>query len=648
MGAKPTAAQQKVIDELQRCCCVVSIPGSGKTSVITKKVANLLRSKSSARVTAVTFSNAAALELKTRCAKELGSDVHLAERLTTGTFHSLVLRAIKAKGHEAGKRKLANKGETVSIFDRAYQMATGREVPEQYEVEWLEEGRLSLDGHADGEAQRCIDKYHELMKRTGLVDFGELILIGLAMADDGDLYLGRPGDTCLVDEAQDVDEAQLGIVMGHQRCGVIVDMVGDDDQSIFAFRRSLGLTGMNRFKEASDARLIHLDTNFRCRSEILEIAGTVVETNSDRIKKTLTAARADGGSVRLIEGSDSYAEEAWIVERIQEERARAGEGTVCVIARVNRLLRRYEEVLLANEIPCSWKGAGSLMDETLACAMLAVLGDIETMNLTMGIGLLLGWMEITGSEVDSTLQYLEGRVRPGLQEIVATEGRAEGLELSEWSRMRVICASETLLWWGEEAQKARTDAERSGVANAVAEWCSGYASGSYWETPNKRRGYEVASAEGTARSTANLVCSGKGRLSGRVERLRRMGKAKAGSGEWCVSLMTMHGAKGLEFDSVFVIGCAQDIIPGKEPEPPELEEERRLLYVALTRAKDRLAVTAARKYYSNDQSWRAKQTQFTSLIDARRFDLEMVSDGELSYAELDQRKNARKRADVCG
>ena len=629
---------------MYRCCCVVSIPGSGKTSVITKKVANLLRCKARARVTAVTFSNAAAVELKTRCARELGSDAALATRLTTGTFHSLVLRAVKDKGHEAGRRKLANKGEAQAIYERAFQLTTSRLIPEQDELDWLEDGRLSLDGHDDYEARACIDRYHKLMKRSGLVDFGELILIGMDMAERGDLYLGREGDTCLVDEAQDVDEAQLAIVMGHLRRGVIVDMVGDDDQSIFAFRRSLGLEGMNRFRQEADARLIHLDTNFRCKSEILALAGTVVETNSDRIKKTLNAARMDGGVVRLIEASDSYAEEKWVVDRVREERARSAEGKVCVIARVNRLLRRYEEVLLREEIPCSWKGSGSLMDETLACAILAVVGDIETMRSTLGIGLLLGWMEISASDVDSTICYLEGKVTKGLRTLVGAEGKGDGLTLSDASRSRVVCAAEVVLWWEDEAHQARSDKDRSQIVRGIADWCCSFASGTFWGQPNKRRGYEASTADSTAWSTANLLCAGKGKLSTRVERLRRLRKAKAAEGEWCVQLMTMHGAKGLEFDGVFVVGCSQDIIPGKDVTPAELAEERRLLYVALTRAKDRLSVTGARRYYSNEQTWKTRETLFTGLIAAKQLGLEMVSDGELSEYELKKRKKEAREA----
>ena len=591
-----TEAQAEVIDTLDECCCVVSIPGSGKTTVITHKIANILRSRPSRRVTAVSFTAEAARELKTRTLELVPEEDR--PRLTTGTFHSLVLRALRRTGHEASKRKIAPEGTCRQYFERAVLLATGEDTMDLEQPTWAETCRMksagSYSGGEKGEVQkRAVDRYHSMMKAANLVDFGELMQIALGLCEQDTLLLGQPGDQLLVDEAQDIDELQLSMILEHQGRGVIVDLVGDDDQSIYAFRMGLGIEGMERFKDFADAKELHLDTNFRCRPAILAWAGQVVEQNLDgRIAKELKAARAEGGTVSFRSAERADVEEAWVFKQLQTLfRKRA--GTVAIIARQNHFLQRYELVLKGgtkqDSIPTKRLSGSSVWDEGPVCMFVALLVAIQNWRSPAGFEQFLYWMEVRAS----VIQELSQEFGPKLLRALDVDLEKSRCEAWGSSTEKVLLGARKAVEWRGRLGNSPDDEATSALIREVCAWCVSYAEG---KGKNKKREMERLKTISLLPMVANTLCKFKGSVATRMAAISKLDSG-GDTGEWAVRLVSMHGCKGLEFDSVFVVGCEQGTIPGQSSEVESLvAEERRLLYVAMTRAKDHLTVTHALQY----------------------------------------------------
>ncbi len=469
-----TPAQQEVVNALDNCCCVVSIPGSGKTTVITEKIAKILRSRPSRRVTAVSFTAEAAKELKERTLKMVPEGDR--DRLTTGTFHSLVIRALRGLGHEASKRKIAAEGTCRQYFERAVSLATGEAAVTQEQQRWAETCRMTSQGsYAAGEKgaeQRAsIQQYHALMKQANYVDFGELMQIALGMCEADVLLLAQPGDQLLVDEAQDIDRLQLNMILEHQARGVIVDMVGDDDQSIYAFRMGLGIKGMNEFTSFAGAKQLFLDTNFRCRPSILHWAGQVVEQNGNgRIKKHLKAGRPEGGTISYVTADTGEDEEHFVVSELKvlyEQRT----CTSAVIARQNHYLQRFEAALKAAQVPTKRLSGSSIWQEGPVCMFVALLIAIQRWKSPAGFEEFLYWMEVRAD----VIHELSGTFGPRLLEVL--DGAVMSADCGEWggSAAKIRVAAAKALEWRAIVQGPSSDASTNKLIADVAAWCVGYA-----------------------------------------------------------------------------------------------------------------------------------------------------------------------------
>jgi len=605
-----TEAQSAVVNALDECCCVVSIPGSGKTTVITHKIANILKSRTTRRVTAVSFTAEAARELKQRTLKLVPPRDQ--ERLTTGTFHSLVIRALRKHGHEAVKRKIAPEGTCRQYFERAVLLATGEDHVSLSERAWAEKCRMTSAGSyspdEDGEVQRAaVEGYHAMMQAANLVDFGELMQIALRLCEQDTLLLGQPGDQLLVDEAQDIDELQLNMILEHQGRGVIVDLVGDDDQSIYAFRMGLGIKGMNRFKEFAEARELHLDTNFRCRPAILEWAGQVVEQNATgRIDKELKAARAAGGTIAFRSAENGAKEEAWVFKQVKQLfQTRA--GTVAIIARQNHYLQRYELVLKGDpekalkgdteseSVPTKRLSGSSIWDEGPVCMFVALLVAIQRWKSPAGFEQFLYWMEVRANVIHDLSKQFGARLLKTL-DVELPEA-----DCGEWepSTEKVLLGARQTVEWKRSLGSKATDEATNALIREVCAWCVAYAAEigpDGQKGKNKLREMERLQTMSLLPMVADTLCKFKGSVATRMNTISKMDSDSA-EDAWAVRLVSMHGCKGLEFDSVFVVGCEQGTIPGQSAEDEDLvAEERRLLYVAMTRAKDHLTVTHALQY----------------------------------------------------
>lgn len=596
-----TSKQQAVIDTLDHCCCAISIPGSGKTTVITHKIAKLLQERPGRRITAVSFTAEAARELQLRTSKLVGRG-ELA-RLQAGTFHSLVIRALKGLRHEASRRRVASDGFARNMFRRALSLALGSDMVTEEQMGWMDWCRMTSRGtYGDDDFQetraQAISLYHQMMREAKLIDFGEIMQIALSLAEEGTMMFGSEGDHLLVDESQDIDDLQLRLILEHFESGMYVDMVGDDDQSIYAFRAGLGLTGMLRFMRHTSATEITLDTNFRCRQEILNWADKIISQNGkNRITKNLIAGRGEGGKLGFYVAETDIDEEEWVAARvgaIQSTKA----GTCAIIARTNFLLQQYQAILTQRKIPHKRIGGKSIWEESPVCMFVALLELLQKWKSPAAFEQFMFWMEIRADVIEAIKREFKGRLLQAIDEEQTSEVAENLLDAGQ----RFKLASQKVKEWRGLLDQGKSDSIVTSVVEAVGSWCFQYAreTESDGSPKNKQRKSERLESMSLIPIVSGIICRFRGSIAERLHAVSKLDE-KDGADETAVRLVTMHGSKGLEFDHVYIVGCDQGTIPGKNAPANTLEEERRLLYVAMTRAKDYLTITHAMAYRSRYQ-----------------------------------------------
>lgn len=600
-----TPAQQAFVSETDRNCCALSIPGSGKTFVITRKLAPLLQA--GRRVTVVTFTREAGHELKSRV-RSLGLTASELAGLEAGTFHSIVLQRLRALQPEEMRRRIAKDGECRTMMARAIESTMGGGISQRV-IDMMEAWRCLPDPlsgdfrgledwHVGPEDAREVvaetaNTYMRLMHRAGLIDFTEIMWRGLELvrgwrgarlyADESQAPARQDstsifsGSHVLVDEMQDVDAVQLEYMLQHfHQLASVVDGVGDDDQSIYAFRKGMGIEGMRRFIEETGAQLINMDTNFRCRSEILDWAGSVIEQNVNRQDKQLNAFRGRGGDVRLlaIKGGQGAPEPDRVAHMVSEDLRRKELRTVAILARGNKKLQEIEQSLQRLDIAYTLIGTKSMWEEAPLCLWVSALGEWGTSGLGEGLRSLLYWCGCNESDLGKVSQAMRGMRLWDLQ--------AADLDLSPKGEEIVGCLSDH--WERMRRADWTSSKEVAEVLDNCAQAIGGMTHGS--SVAGRREAGLILAKMSSAAEILARVNGTPRQKAAWVRGLERRAREEGAR----VKLVSMHSSKGLEFDSVYIVNATEKSLPGLA-QGKEVEEERRVLYVGMTRAKEKLTVT---------------------------------------------------------
>jgi len=562
----------------------IACPGAGKTKTMATKAALLLDQGDT--VCAVTFTRDAALELRERIMKS--ADPSGKARLLVGTFHSVCLLMATPHKHkgEFGREILASmkspfaspptlvkEGIRVSYIHRAIR-ESGLKMQVREATPIIEQvkeagGKLAT---IDPEVQQMVDLYVQLMNDAGVIDFQDIILRTNAAMRDGSMS-PLPVHHLLIDEYQDTDKAQYEWAAHHGKAGVALTVVGDDDQSIYAFRRALGYAGMEQFATQFGALQVLLGTNYRCRAEILAAAEQLVSRNTQRIEKRLFAAKGPGGTIIWESFKDNTTEYAAAAEEAMI--ARDEGASFAVIARTNDELTLLQAALTTRGVPYRKTDGRSIFDcpEVQASAALLRLLVKPTSN---DLDVVLAW---AGMDVDDTrkIRKLFGvNIMIGSRDDFLNAGISEkGIEI--WRTFAKRYAG-----WAA----AKEQGFHATLCFGVHEWLS--------ETLQKPCNHVILDA---AREIYKPVdCTVEQQLAtvrAREEKQKAADKkADKSEGEGPVALLTTaHGSKGLEFDRVWIVGLDTGAFPS---EKSSLEEERRLMFVAMTRARAILYVSGTK------------------------------------------------------
>ncbi|HYO58269.1 ATP-dependent helicase [Archangium sp.] len=632
---------------------VLSGAGSGKTRVITRRVAHLVQVRGVYpwRILAVTFTNKAAREMRERLVQLLGAQAH---ELVVSTFHSsssMILRRILRDESVASAVGLTpsfviyDDGDQLQLIKRAMRevrvdpVMQPREILHRIDQE-KNAARLPDDMVVDTEdlrgmvVQKTYRAYQRLLRAANAVDFGDLLLLLVALfrkhPDVVEQYRRR-FQHILVDEFQDTNPVQyelLHLLAPPERRPNLV-VVGDDDQSIYRWRGAsvdniLGFPG-----HFAGARVVKLEQNYRSDQNILDAAHAVIARNTRRMPKKLWSDRPKGEHLTLLMNRDERAEAQEVARRIHELQR---EGFIkysgmAVFYRTNAQSRVLEEALRLARVPYTLVSGRSFYDRAEvrdAAAYLRLMvnprSDADLLRIintpARGIG-------------DTTVERLvdwANQAGVSLYEATAAPERIAGLNSAAVKRLAGFHAVVSSLHaFAQEAQDAASAVDQMlKESHLVDSLVTEGSDESLTRAENLREFLGAAQEFDLNRAAAAVAAASAGdeedaappppeeegldsspltadvpALNAFLEQISLVGEADADVGEGRVALMTLHAAKGLEFDAVFITGMEDGVFPhsrslaAEDPDGEEMAEERRLCYVGFTRARRRLFVSLA-------------------------------------------------------
>ena len=602
---------------------VVAGAGSGKTRTVVYRIDHLIAERGAhpAEILAVTFTNKAAGELKERLSALVGRP---AGDIWTATFHSAALRVLRVYGERVGlmpgfpvydeadqqeiiKQILSEEGLSArpgavrSWIDRVKSRAAGRSYEPIFAElpDWV--AGIGIEAF-----RRVFEAYERRLGEIGAVDFSDILLKAIELFEEHPAVLERVRARARyihVDEYQDTNPAQHRLIKLLFTEGTELVAVGDPDQSIYGFR-SAEVENILRFpKDFPGTKVYHLLTNYRSSEAILKVANAVIAQNRARFEKKLVPVKKGGESVRYHVAYDHRDEAAFIAETAKRLLGRYSAGEIAVLYRTNAQSRVLEEAFRREGVPHRVVGATAFfarreIKDLLAYARIALdPGDevslLRVINTpTRGIG---------ARTVEKAVRFARER---GISLFAALKRAEEFLDRRQ---------TEAVLNFVELQRRLAELAEHLPVAEFFAEVLSatGYRDHLLAEAGGEDR---LENVEELLRAAREWEGEGLAAFLDEVT----LATAAEGPGEEegeAVSLMTLHNAKGLEFKVVFLAGVEEGLLPHRSSvSPKELEEERRLFYVGITRAMDLLYLTRASEREVYGRRERVEESRFLKEI----------------------------------
>lgn len=628
-------------------CLVIAGAGSGKTKVLTHKIAYDIESGIKPwNILAITFTNKAANEMKERIEKLIGD---AAKDLWMGTFHSICVRILRRYIDRIGYKT------DFVIFDTSDQKTLIKECLKTLKVDdkiFTDRGVLSEISNGKNEMlepkaygvkyagdfrKKTIAEIYELYQRrlreNNAIDFDDIINFTIKiLSENPDVldYYTEKFKYILVDEYQDTNKAQFTLVSLLASKYGNVTAVGDNDQGIYSFRGADISNILNFERDFPGTRIIKLEQNYRCTGNILKAANAVIKHNENKYDKKLWTENEEGHLPCIYCGEDEYDEGRYIVEQINhlktEEYYKNSDFTI--LYRMNAQSRAIEDILMREGIPYKVIGGLKFYERKEIKDIIAYLRLIHNSadNLSLkriinepkrGIGKtsIEQIQEISDKTGNSMYEIIRNAQEYGLtrvfsnsrdfiEQIEYLKSKKDELKISDLIKETLNKTGYTKALENENSVEAETRIENLEEFLTVA------------------IEFEEESADNTlAEFLENIT------LSSDIDGMEDQDDS--------VTLMTLHSAKGLEFPVVFLVGMEEGIFPGYKSigEPQALEEERRLFYVGITRAKQYLYLTCAKH-----------RTIFgsTSYNQVSRFVKEIPEELLEGYAEVVERKSADK------
>ena len=651
--------QREAVTATEGPLLILAGAGSGKTRVIVHRIAYLISERAVApyNILAVTFTNKAAGEMRERVERLLAGE-RLQSAPLISTFHSLCVRILRAnierlqEGYTRSftiydqddstrvvKAALKDLGyDSDRLGPRSVQSAISHAKNsgldhESYaaRVEHTDEKRAAI--------ARVFKLYEERLVANNALDFDDLLIKTVRLLRKDQEVRHRYNDKfryILVDEYQDTNSLQFALIRFLTEKQQNICVVGDESQSIYRWRGA-DISNILGFEEQyPDAKVIKLEQNYRSTQTILDVADAVIKRNTERRDKTLWTANPAGAHVRYYQALDADSEARFVAAKIDEHRRQDPQARAAVLYRTNAQSRVFEEAMRRAMIPYNIVGGFSFYERA------EVRDVISYLKLAMNPHDSIAMMRVINTPPRGL----------GKQTLDELDRRAKDFGVSHWEAISIVTDpqqqatgfSPRALNSLRNFQKIVTDlvtvAQKSPASEVVkaAILDSGYAD--HLKTENSEE------AEGRLENLQELVNAAVdydkeegGGLRDFIDSAALTSDADQYQRDAPVTLMTMHSAKGLEFPVVFIVGLEDGLFPHSRSaaDPAELEEERRLCYVAVTRAEQFLYVTHAMKRRVYGEELVSEPSQFLNEMPLEL--LEDVSRGPswLSFARSSTR-----------
>ena len=623
-------AQREAVEHDTGPLLVLAGAGSGKTRVVTARIARLLEQGVLSRsILAVTFTNKAALEMKERVISMVGQK--LARDLVVSTFHSFGLRVCSAEARALGLRN----GQ-FTIFDEGDAADTVREIlrgvrgERRYDVSailarisqaksnlWSEKELPDRESDDYDEITRLVwSKYRAALRGFSAFDFDDLVSEPVRLWQRRPEILERWQERfryVLVDEYQDTNHAQLELVRLLSDRHKNIAVVGDDDQSIYAWRGADVSNILEFEKQFPGAKVVKLEQNYRSTPAVLSVANSVLaRTEAKRHKKTLLATRDGGAVVSLVAAEDADLEAAFVgdeVKRLYDRGQKLGE--VAVLYRSNRQSEPIESALKERGIAVQVLGGTQFYDRKEVKDLLAYLRVALNARDEIALRRVLNYpaRQIGEAALDK-IENAANTAHKSLYDVVR-DGATLGLAPAAADGCRAFVATIERAR-ASLARGAPTAEVARGVADDVRLRDDIFEGSSSNPAAARRWGNVEALLRLFERHDARAGASRGAELGDLIRLLMLSSDEDDATSERAVTMTTMHGAKGLEYEVVFIVGLEEGLVPHARTldarasdvggsRANDLEEERRLLYVSITRAKDKLYLCRAKR-----RAWRGK------------------------------------------
>ena len=602
--------QYEAVVNTEGPCLVIAGAGSGKTKVLTHKIAYLIGDKDVKpwNILAITFTNKAANEMKERVEKLVGD---VSKDMWIGTFHSICVKILRRQIERIGF------DSSFVIFDASDQKTMVKKIIKEQDLddkmfsersvlteisnaknEMLTPAAYSLKYAGDFRKEKIgeiFTIYQKRLKENNAIDFDDIINFTIEiLLDNPDLleYYSDKFKYVLVDEYQDTNKAQFTLVTLLASKYGNITVVGDNDQGIYSFRGADISNILNFEKDFPGTTIIKLEQNYRCTQNILNAANEVIKNNETKYEKKLWTANGEGSLPKVYRADDEYDEANYVVSQIntlkREEYYKYSD--FAILYRMNSQSRSLEDILRRENIPYKIVGGLKFYERKEIKDIIAYLrlinntsdnlsltriinepkrgvgktslDNIEAISMADGVSM----YNIIKAADQYGLNRIYGNTREFISVIEELRDKKDSLTVSELIKQTLQKTGYTQALELENTTEAETRIENLDEFLTVA----------------------MEFEEEMAESTLSDFLEGIS-LSSDLDGMEESDEN--------VTLMTLHSAKGLEFPVVFLVGMEEGIFPGYKTigEPQELEEERRLCYVGITRAKENLVMTCAKK-----------------------------------------------------
>ena len=632
--------------------------GSGKTRVLATRIAYLIgeRGVKPDQILAVTFTNKAAGEMRDRVASLVGDK---ARRVWLGTFHSIGLRILRSEGWRIGL------GQSLTVYSDDDQLKLVKEAMKELDMgdkavapksilHRINQAKNELLGpdeflEARGDflserVAKVYSLYQKRLRQNQALDFGDLISEPVRLFNTHkevlDAYQRRFMHV-MVDEYQDTNASQYALMNIFASESRNICAVGDPDQSIYAWRGADIRNILDFQVDWPDATLLRLEQNYRSTKTVLAAANSVIKNNSDRLDKTLWTENPDGEPVKYDEAGDEHGEARSVTSRITEltgKNTKLGYGSFAVFYRTNAQSRVFEEHFMREGVPYTVVGGHRFYDRREirdALAYLRVVNNqvdalsllrvINTPARKIGKGTVEKMQELAATRGTSLYDAFLTAIEDGVltktkagaffAAIEACKRDTGALPLHELALRLLEDSGYMAMWIEEGSEESLTRVENlHELISAIKDF----------EILTEKEGNDNGDGEGKAPTLSAFL--------DQVSLISDVDSYEDKSNR--VTIMTLHSAKGLEFPVVFVVGMEDGLFPHSRSavDPDQLEEERRLCYVGMTRAKERLFLLSARTRMIFGETRYQCRSRFIDEIDPKLLER---SDGAGAGGSLD-------------